>query len=579
MMSGKTCGTVCTVVPDKGYGFIAVDGKSNLFFHFRSLENRIFPAIGDRVLFSYGTFNNKECAVNICTTEFINHHSVHRRPSLNRPAVSSSHNRPHLFHPASSSRFDRPAGFAAARGEKPNYQVIDVGTVFHLKDKYGFISVIDERREQVHWFFDRRTERLVRNSGQIVQFSATTKPVIGNVATMIHPFQVPELSHRGADIARRIGQLTHYTPIAAEESRHWEFKSMENSNSHSLAGNIACYCDKYMNSFLNGDGGCMLLGIADDSTVFGVHLDQHHRDVLNREVDAIAHKSHPPIDGEDYNVDYHQVFNGKGQLLKNCFVVSVSVSKGSKHLYKTTKGEMWIRYDGSTRQMTAEMVAERSEAALRATQLQFQDLFTQMQIESKRAIEKQFMEMKETSIGKQSADALQSKPPQTIHHQPQTIQPLPLAMERHALAAADPLPPPLLMKRSVSEEQAMKEVVELLSSMGFDGAAAMPHLSQLMAEGHNILDWRVMDMVLEHLSQQPSSGSPTPGAGMSVSVDDGDTVYFPHSRPQSSPPPASSRRARSQSPDRMSIVTPPRASKVGVGCMYVCVCVSCLLKI
>jgi hypothetical protein len=59
---------------------------------------------------------------------------------------------------------------------------------------------------------------------------------------------------------------------------------------------IADYCGKYINAFLNTNGGVCYFGIDDDGVVYGVHLSRSDRDAIRLHVDGIVESFWPAVD-------------------------------------------------------------------------------------------------------------------------------------------------------------------------------------------------------------------------------------------------------------------------------------------
>ena len=92
---------------------------------------------------------------------------------------------------------------------------------------------------------------------------------------------------------------------------------------------------RYLNSFLNSDGGTIYFGVEDDSTISGLDLSRDQdrpttarksRDHMRLTLDHIMGKSKPPVAPHQYSLTFEQTYDkvlDGGQIAPDNFVVVV----------------------------------------------------------------------------------------------------------------------------------------------------------------------------------------------------------------------------------------------------------------
>eukprot|EP01083_Nonionella_stella_P279275 950095_1 len=144
-----------------------------------------------------------------------------------------------------------------------------------------------------------------------------------------------------------------------DESRTVEFKQVCPSY---IFRNSA----KYVNAFLNSEGGSIYFGIDDDGIIEGISLNRNQRDKIRCNLDHAFSRPPTPVDTSLYKMQFHNVYPENGTsnpYLDHCVFV-IKVKKGNG-LYTTHDHKMWTRMDGSVREFTARMRSERKRAAKR----------------------------------------------------------------------------------------------------------------------------------------------------------------------------------------------------------------------
>eukprot|EP01134_Creolimax_fragrantissima_P006762 CFRG6762T1 len=102
---------------------------------------------------------------------------------------------------------------------------------------------------------------------------------------------------------------TRDTNIPFEEDRCHEFKSLANATNR--PNSIANYCRKYINAFLNSQGGVLYCGVEDDGTVKGLYLCRGDRDDIRLAVDRAIKSLIPQVENSLYQVSFVPVVQSR----------------------------------------------------------------------------------------------------------------------------------------------------------------------------------------------------------------------------------------------------------------------------
>lgn len=165
------------------------------------------------------------------------------------------------------------------------------------------------------------------------------------------PLEKPSDEPRRANAAIRSYRLQE--TVEVEEDREHEFKSLQKAKDP-VKTIAEYYAEKYINAFLNTNGGVIFFGIADDGKVQGVELDRRQRDHLRTKISKIINAFQPSVEPELYKLDFVDVA-GKDSL----YVVEVHVTKGTANLYMTGSQNFYLRRDGSNFLMPFDMIRTR----------------------------------------------------------------------------------------------------------------------------------------------------------------------------------------------------------------------------
>eukprot|EP01122_Echinamoeba_exundans_P011805 TRINITY_DN4818_c0_g1_i1.p1 TRINITY_DN4818_c0_g1~~TRINITY_DN4818_c0_g1_i1.p1 ORF type:complete len:1288 (+),score=282.63 TRINITY_DN4818_c0_g1_i1:108-3971(+) len=156
--------------------------------------------------------------------------------------------------------------------------------------------------------------------------------------------------------------------IAVEEDREHEFKAVQQTKNPLQA--ISEHCKKYINAFLNTDGGTMYFGVEDDGRLVGVPLDRKTRDMIRLKIDGIVSQNHPQVDPHLISVDFVPVLHPESrahakEILRDSrdvvrrFVVEVKIMKGTSPVYTNGDSTAYFRRSGSVYAMGRDMIDQR----------------------------------------------------------------------------------------------------------------------------------------------------------------------------------------------------------------------------
>ena len=146
-------------------------------------------------------------------------------------------------------------------------------------------------------------------------------------------------------------------PVPFEETRLYEFKEVKGRNP---ADSITKISDKYAVAFLNSEGGRIFWGIRnDDRITVGVTLDDQQRDEVRRKVSEKLWGIRPPISDEDWDIEFHHVYDLQGNTAGDLWVVELVISpQEEKEVFYTNSGELFIKTPGGKQRLLGPQVTE-----------------------------------------------------------------------------------------------------------------------------------------------------------------------------------------------------------------------------
>ena len=146
-------------------------------------------------------------------------------------------------------------------------------------------------------------------------------------------------------------------PVPFEETRFYEFKEVKGKNS---AGSITNTADEYAVAFLNSEGGRIFWGVRNsDRITVGVLLSEQQRDDVRREVSEKLWGIRPPISDEDWDIEFHNVYDLQGNTAEDLWVVELVISpQQEKEVFYTNSGELFVKTDGGKQKLLGPQVTE-----------------------------------------------------------------------------------------------------------------------------------------------------------------------------------------------------------------------------
>ena len=141
-------------------------------------------------------------------------------------------------------------------------------------------------------------------------------------------------------------------PVPFEETRLCEFKEIKGRNP---AGSITNASDEYAVAFLNREGGRIFWGVRDsDRITVGVALDERQRDKMTYEL-MVSQKLaavQPSIVGQDWELEFHNVYDFQGEIVEDLGVVELVVPPPQRRdVFYTGSSEIFVKTDGGKQKL------------------------------------------------------------------------------------------------------------------------------------------------------------------------------------------------------------------------------------
>ncbi|MGG1630323.1 ATP-binding protein [Rossellomorea sp. NRS-1567] len=129
------------------------------------------------------------------------------------------------------------------------------------------------------------------------------------------------------------------------EDTEYELKEIRGRNpKNSISSNVA----EYATAFLNTQGGRILYGVTDDSTVKGFKASSQQIDEIQRVVFDSLRTIEPTLSADHYQLEFHQIYNNESEPIEDLRVLEVVVppSRDKKAVYFNKGKELHIRVRG-----------------------------------------------------------------------------------------------------------------------------------------------------------------------------------------------------------------------------------------
>jgi tetratricopeptide (TPR) repeat protein len=146
-------------------------------------------------------------------------------------------------------------------------------------------------------------------------------------------------------------------PVPFEETRFYEFKEIKGRNP---SGSITNASDEYAVAFLNREGGRIFWGIRDsDRITVGVALDERQRDKIRVNVSNKMGAILPPISVENWQLEFHNVYNFQGEIVADLWVVELVVPPPrERDVFYTGGRELFVKTEGGKKKLQGPEITE-----------------------------------------------------------------------------------------------------------------------------------------------------------------------------------------------------------------------------
>ena len=146
-------------------------------------------------------------------------------------------------------------------------------------------------------------------------------------------------------------------PIPFEETLFYEFKEIKGTNP---ARSITNDSDEYAVAFLNREGGRIFWGVTDsDRITVGVALDERARNKIRTNVSEKLGAIRPPISVEDWQLEFHNVYDLQGEIVEDLWVVELVVPlPRERDVFYTGSGKLIVKTDGGKKILKGPEITE-----------------------------------------------------------------------------------------------------------------------------------------------------------------------------------------------------------------------------
>ena len=199
------------------------------------------------------------------------------------------------------------------------------------------------------------TRKKVKLRSQSFNYPLSLKSVSDKVVTPRKPSSSNATNKLEDITSDRVYQLGAQVPF--EEDREHEFKQLHRVDNP--VKRIGEYAAKYINAFLNTNGGICYFGIDDRGIVQGVKLNRAARDNVRLHIDGVVEAIWPSVDSRTCAVVFVPV--SPSSAAPDMHVVELHIDKGSAPVYLISRNKptAYLRRAGSIYQMSMEMILQR----------------------------------------------------------------------------------------------------------------------------------------------------------------------------------------------------------------------------
>ncbi|MCB9432488.1 MAG: ATP-binding protein [Ardenticatenaceae bacterium] len=128
--------------------------------------------------------------------------------------------------------------------------------------------------------------------------------------------------------------------VTHEENLESEFKGFSEIEATLVKKRLYEFTAKYINAFLNGEGGTLYLGVEKDGKITGIPLDRKDRDDVQVRISQTITQFYPPVEPSLYRINFKPIWTEQGQSQSSSLhIIEIHVAKGLENIYWTQNNE------------------------------------------------------------------------------------------------------------------------------------------------------------------------------------------------------------------------------------------------
>ena len=146
-------------------------------------------------------------------------------------------------------------------------------------------------------------------------------------------------------------------PVPFEETLFYEFKEIKRCNP---VRSITKDSDEYAVAFLNREGGRIFWGIRDrDRITIGVALNERKRNETRTKVSEKLGAIQPPISVEDWQLEFHNVYNLQGEIAEDLWVIELVIPPPQERdVFYTGSSDLFVKTEGGKKKLQGQQITE-----------------------------------------------------------------------------------------------------------------------------------------------------------------------------------------------------------------------------
>ena len=147
-------------------------------------------------------------------------------------------------------------------------------------------------------------------------------------------------------------------PVPFEETLFYEFKEIEEGSNP--VPPITKHSNEYAVAFLNREGGRIFWGIRDsDRITIGVILNERKRNETRRKVSEKLGAIQPSISPEDWQLEFHNVYNLQGGIVEDLWVIELVIPPPQKRdVFYTGSSDLFVKTEGGRQKLRGQQITE-----------------------------------------------------------------------------------------------------------------------------------------------------------------------------------------------------------------------------